>query len=126
MATALPSHRSSVRTSRAARARAARRRFPPQTGISEPFVVFGSASERSVRGPRDPLGKHPLEDSLNNPLEDPPEGPQFRASKPIDETLYSNLRNLANGKTDLILLHILAIGYNLARSGVARDASRRT
>ena len=43
----------------------------------------------------------------------------------IDETLYSKLRNLANGKSDLILLHILAIGYNLARSGVARDASRR-
>jgi len=44
----------------------------------------------------------------------------------IDGTLYSNLRNLANGENDLTLLHIPPIGYNLARSGVARDASRRT
>ena len=49
------------------------------------------------------------------------------APKPvIDETLYSNLRNLANGENDLNHLHIPPIGYNLARSGVARDASRRT
>lgn len=44
----------------------------------------------------------------------------------VDGTLYSNLRNLANGENDLTLLHIPPIGYNLARSGVARDASRRT
>jgi hypothetical protein len=129
----LPSHGPFVRTSRAARARVARRRFPLlAAGISGPFAVFGSASQRSA-AKYDAKAPYEAGNLCSKTLDScgktliPAANPLISAPKPvIDETLYSNLRNLANGENDLNLLHIPPIGYNLARSGVARDASRRT
>jgi hypothetical protein len=48
--------------------------------------------------------------------------PLFRRNEVISETLYSNFLNLARGKIVLTLLHIPAVGYNLA--GSWRDLGR--